>query len=146
MLTIDMKEALNQFSTLSFNHIIVGSSLSISCLFPVEGIYCTHKSLIYNTYCTHSCIDYAHSQKLFFYTVPIYAQVEHPDFMPFENAKSDERSAPISPTSQTWIQECAEQDLRGLLCDTFRSQQEWMITAEKVLYHPETMPEVSVTC
>ena len=66
--------------------------------------------------------------------------------MPFENAKFDERSALISPTSQTWIQECAEQDLRGLLCDTFRSQQEWMITAEKVLYHPETMPEVSVTC
>ena len=73
--------------------------------------------------------------------------MEHPDFMPFENAKFDEQSAPISPTSQTWIQECAEQDLRDLLCgDTFGSQQDWMITAEKVLYHPETMPEVSVTC
>ena len=65
--------------------------------------------------------------------------------MPFENMEFDEHSAPISPTSQAWIQECAEQDLRGLLCDTFRNQQDWMIAAKKVLYHPEATPEVSVT-
>ena len=66
--------------------------------------------------------------------------------MPFENMEFDGRSAPISPTSQAWIQEGAEQDLRGLLCDTFRNQQDWMFMAKKVLYHPEAIPEVSVTC
>lgn len=154
-----LKRALNQFSIVSFNHILVGSSLSISCPFPVEGIYicsvyCTHKSFLYIRtslflLISISCIATVCSVLttlaiISVYTVPINAQVEHPDFMPFENREFHERSAPTSPASQSWIKECAEQDLRGLLCDTFRNQQEWMFRAKQVLYDPETMPEVSV--